>query len=567
MAVLYVDLISGNDTTGNGSAGTPYLTINKAVSIAGGPHDIRVAKTTAYTSVACAGAGVGWTNNSVTVTTSADLRGSIAVGDYIGKTTAAGNGAEETFYRVNAITAATITLEYKYQGTTASEASCNKAVVITTGSAGAAACTVVARTILSGGWNLSGTPTQDGETWYKANNTRVTGTAYGVGGAVTAVTISKLNIVEVYVGVDIGTSSSVTDCTMHGYSIGIYRACLTVTDCVLSALATSAIFGATTVTNCYCYGIVGLSTMNANSVITNCKFYSTTGFVPVATWTVTGCTFAGCTTGINDTPMNFQVDDSTFINCTTGIETLGNSYSGFSAINCTFTHCAKGVYILQDNGVQLSGCTFNSCTIGVDLPNYAGSTILNECAFTTPTTYAIQRGIGTGTITCIGCTIDGASIAKAYNVTASPYSLIQYVFIGSFGKNGTIYGNASVLQDSSVYRTSAPSLAIGWVSTSTKSNLDVKVISAYVNASTERTYAFYMKASNNSWSGSITVKWKLNGVTIKTESTAITSLTTSWASFSYTCAAGLITTDGELSLEFLPNMNNYSVYVDDIVIT
>ena len=94
MATLYVDLISGNDTTGDGSAGTPYLTINKAVSIASGPHDIRVAKTTAYTSVACAGAGVGWTNNSVTVTTSADLRASIAAGDYIGKTTAAGNGAE-----------------------------------------------------------------------------------------------------------------------------------------------------------------------------------------------------------------------------------------------------------------------------------------------------------------------------------------------------------------------------------------------------------------------------------------------------------------------------------------
>jgi hypothetical protein len=60
------------------------------------------------------------------------------------------------------------------------------------------------------------------------------------------------------------------------------------------------------------------------------------------------------------------------------------------------------------------------------------------------------------------------------------------------------------------YRTTAPSLAISTVSTSTTSNLDLKVISAYVNASVERTFAFYMKAASASWSGSITVKWKLN---------------------------------------------------------
>jgi hypothetical protein len=75
-----------------------------------------------------------------------------------------------------------------------------------------------------------------------------------------------------------------------------------------------------------------------------------------------------------------------------------------------------------------------------------------------------------------------------------------------------------------------------------------------------------MKASSASWSGTLVPKWKLDGATIKTETT-ITSLTTSWVQYSYTCSGSLITADGELSLEFTPNMNAYTFYVDDFTIS
>ena len=55
MAIIYVDLVNGHDAApGDGSAANPYLTLNKADGIAAGPHDIRVAKTTAAAAVGAA---------------------------------------------------------------------------------------------------------------------------------------------------------------------------------------------------------------------------------------------------------------------------------------------------------------------------------------------------------------------------------------------------------------------------------------------------------------------------------------------------------------------------------
>ena len=43
MAIICTDNLLGNDTTGNGSAGLPYKTINKALSVAINGDEIRVA--------------------------------------------------------------------------------------------------------------------------------------------------------------------------------------------------------------------------------------------------------------------------------------------------------------------------------------------------------------------------------------------------------------------------------------------------------------------------------------------------------------------------------------------
>jgi len=102
MAIYYIDLATRDDTTGDGSAGNPYKTIDKAISLAGGPHDIRVSKTTAAGAVV-GSTTFGWTYNSETVTTSTDLSGTLSVNDIIGKPTASGNGATETFYKISAI--------------------------------------------------------------------------------------------------------------------------------------------------------------------------------------------------------------------------------------------------------------------------------------------------------------------------------------------------------------------------------------------------------------------------------------------------------------------------------
>jgi len=140
--------------------------------------------------------------------------------------------------------------------------------------------------------------------------------------------------------------------------------------------------------------------------------------------------------------------------------------------------------------------------------------------------------------------------------------------VGSFGKNGTIFGNTSVVQDYSIYRTSPPSLGITNVSTTTTSNLDIKVVSSYVNAGSDRTYDLYIKPSvAGSWAGSITPKWVLNGATIKTESGVIISLASGWTNKTYSCSGNLIYSGGELSLNFTPNMNAYSFYVDDFTVT
>lgn len=572
MATLYVDLISGNDTTGDGSAGTPYLTVNKAHSIASGPHDIRVAKTTAYTSVACAGAGVGWTNNSTTVTTSADLRASIAVGEYIGKTTAAGNGSNETFFRVNAISATVITLEHRYTGTTATEATCNKLVVITTGSAAANAMTLSTNgTILSGGWNLTGTPAQDGETWFKSNNVRTAG-YQGILQSGSA-TISKMNCVETNYACNIGVTT-LSECTMYGYAMGIrtqYGTAI-IEDCVAINIATNnpmyvdSLSPTITRTTLIAPNVAFVGVGGAAMTMTECKFYNGNSMsVGGASMTFTDNEFYNCALGVS-AGNNAKVERCTFSNCTTAIANV-SSVSGFYVKDCTFSGGAYGLYSSVCHGAYFEGCTFTNCSYGLYLDQYCGDFYIHNCSFITPTNYALFRaGTNTGTMFVYSTTIDGASIAKAYNVNASAYTLKQFVLQNAFGLWGTVYGTGSLMKESSVYRTAAPSKSVSWTGTTTGSPLDIKLWSCLCASGAGKTFTFYLKASSASWAGTLVPKWKLDGATIKTETT-ITSLTTSWVQYSYTVAGGLITADGELSLELMPNMNAYTFYADDLTIS
>ncbi|MFA6065237.1 MAG: right-handed parallel beta-helix repeat-containing protein [archaeon] len=566
MAIYYVDIASGSDAAA-GTAGAPLLTVNAAVAKASGPHDIRVAKTADYVSVSST---FTWTANSVTVNTSSDVSGSIAVGSYIGKPTAAGNGAEETFYRVNGVSPTAVTLELKYGGSTGSTSSCNKLVVVTTGAAGAHAMTLSNGTILSGGWNLT-SQTQDGETWFKSNNAR-TVSFYGVN-TTTNATISKINCVETNYGFGI-TLMTISNCTAHAYAIGIYTNTGGVIDacCASAVVSYSGVYGNNAVITCrnsFLLGIGGIGNFAASSTIVNNKIISgTSGLVAISGsgGGVTNCYFRNLTTGISSVTTNVVIDACTFENCGTGIST-NTLQAGMVFKNCVFTNCTSyGIFIQQVHGVIIDSCSFSACGKGIYLDGYAGEVYLTNCTFNSPTTYGIDKTGTSGVVSCYGCTIDSGSIAKAYSRPVSGYALKMYTFQNSFGQTGTIWGAGSVTKDYNTFRTTAPSCGISWVSTTTANNLDVKIVSCFAKASTAKTFAMYLKASNASWAGTLTPKWKLDGVTIKTESN-ITALTTDWVLYTWTCAANLITADGELSMEFLPNMNNYAINVDDFTVS
>jgi hypothetical protein len=107
MANWYTDNITGNDSTGNGTIATPYKTIRKAYEVAANDDTINVA-------------GSGWSAVTGTVTptafavttltTSTNLTSELPAGTLISFKDTAGFGNRKIIYKVNSITATTITL-------------------------------------------------------------------------------------------------------------------------------------------------------------------------------------------------------------------------------------------------------------------------------------------------------------------------------------------------------------------------------------------------------------------------------------------------------------------------
>lgn len=108
MAIICTNRLLGNDTTGNGSAGNPYSTINKALSVAADNDEVRVAGS-GFTQLS---GTVSITTRAATMNTSVDLSGSIAAGDTIAIDTSSIDGwdKEYTLFLVLSRTSTTITL-------------------------------------------------------------------------------------------------------------------------------------------------------------------------------------------------------------------------------------------------------------------------------------------------------------------------------------------------------------------------------------------------------------------------------------------------------------------------
>ena len=158
--IKYCDFINGNDTTGDGSFGNPFKTIQKATAYS--YYDIRVAKSPDPTPLT---GTFGFTNNGTGVTGVGTLfTTELALGDFI-------EGADGNWWEVITITNdTTATLYKKYSGDTISGSQSRKLGVTDTGAAAAANTQVqyigANDCNVSGGWDLS-TQTQTGFTYFR----------------------------------------------------------------------------------------------------------------------------------------------------------------------------------------------------------------------------------------------------------------------------------------------------------------------------------------------------------------------------------------------------------------
>lgn len=178
MTIAWADFLSGSDTTGDGSYSNPYKTGYKASTGLTGGDEVRLAKGPDPINLS---GTLTWTNNSLTVTTSVDLTGVLAAKDFVGKGTEVWD-----YYEISSINSTTITLAYKYYGTSETVAS-KKLGVIDTGDLAASTDYTIQMNAsglsvsnplkVTGGWDLA-TQTQNGFTWYWQSGADRQGTCF-----------------------------------------------------------------------------------------------------------------------------------------------------------------------------------------------------------------------------------------------------------------------------------------------------------------------------------------------------------------------------------------------------
>ena len=578
--------LSGINSTGyaawtsGGTTQRAFLTVNGAHGSASGGEEVRVGLTTAPTQYTSS--NLTWTNNSATVATSVSLIGSFAVNDYIGRNSVAGNGAVETFYRVSAITAAAITLESKYYGITGTDtASVYKLNPQVTGAVNTIAITISKSIILSGGWDLI-TSVQNGETWIRVNALRTQGSVCLT--TTSACTISKLNIVESYKGIYVNSASSVSisNCSCNGshlYQFDCSGTNTTISNCIgVGGGGTNwpAIYVADT--NCIVANSVFIGASNGvsgqlliGSKLIGATLANTVTGVSLfaSNSTLESCIIIDCSTyGVNAGGSNSKISNCSFTRTAVGVF-FGSVATSLMVSGCSFTNCTTyGIQFSQSRGALLSGNVFTSNQIDVYMDNYSSDVVCVNNTHLTPVAYSYSRTIVSGVCYLYKCSIDAPSLAKAFlTVTGASYLVPQYVIQNSFGGlYGTYWANGQITKDSSVYRTAGPSLKMAYNTTVAYNLFDIKMVACYAKANQAKKFSLYMKRDSTTWTGTIVPHFKLDGVTLTTETT-ITSLTTSWVLYEWTCPAVSITSDGELSMEFTLNANSTAIWIDDFTVT
>lgn len=570
---------------------------------------------------------ITFTDGLNTVSTSVSLVGTVAVGDFIGKTSAVGTGWDgistrpETFRRVTAITATTITMAAMYSGTTEVVSSISR---LRQGTEirdhGTTSNHGVNWTrdgiIIEGGYDFSGGRiVRNGETWLSPVTKNASFASFAFYGAST---VPVLDVTVRYFGFVNGQLS------VYWYNPGsISFGNSYLENCFLCG-STSPHYDSNTggtSTNQVCETRNCVFVPYALSTQTLCRFLSymtikdcyatghvsyTTGFTSPNGYTIhDNCVADRCLTGIVFAGNGVLAKNCKMYNCNAGYQ-QGSNLHGSLVLNSTATSCNIGVYIssaCQDFTVQ--GCTFTACSYGFLVNHndfvrftfnnntcvsctrdiYSNATnansfiYINKHSSTTPSVWSIDISSGLRAIIS-EFIIDAPSIAKAIaNINSSyayGFSEPAYTFTNSPQFNdGAYYYYHSYTKDPSVYRTSGKSMKLqtnfsinfftGFYQ-HIEETCFIPVYKTYAKAGVARTVTFYMKR-HASWAGSIRPSFRLNGLVVDTE-TEITSIDdTNWQQFIMTCPAGAITVDGVLSLDFNINGSNSPFWLDDFTVT
>ena len=576
--------LSGVDSTAFGawtSGGTTqrafYIPKN-ACDFSSGSDEIRIGQTAPPIEITSS--NLTWTDNSRTVTTSSSLVGIISINTLIGRPGAAGNGAEETFYHVAGVTSTSITLYSQYHGVTGTDIASvlYHSSIQTAGILNSSAVYISKTCTVNGGWNLE-TSIQDGETWIKPIGAYTQAGSMGLYAFYPSI-VEKLNFFLCYKCFNIGADITISNCTgVSGYlgtldvnyknnivSNTMLNGCLYTNYASLNMTSDSEV----NFTDSIAISLYGTRACQVSyrSRLTGGSFYGGAyGCYVYNNAYIEGASFYNHTYGMYWSGPNVFVGNSNFSYCTYGFR-AANTTSGFSHVvdGCTISNCNTGISVYYTTGISVQNNIFESNTYDIDIDSYSGSLTSINNTHITPLTYSYRKSIFSGPCYIYECTIDAPSLLKAFSVTSGDsYVLPQYFIQNSFGISGTYWPTCSLIKDSSTFRTSGPSLFFKFNTTSVYNWTDIKMVSCYAKSGQTKKFNIYIKRDAATWTGDIVPHFKLNGINLTTES-AITSLTTSWVLYEYTCPGALITSDGELSLDFNVNSNTTGIWIDDFTV-
>ena len=534
---------------------------------------------------------VTFQDNNANVTTTLTPVGVISVGDYIGLTTAVGNGCAsdprsskpDLYYKVQSVSwngsTGTIVLTVKYQGgsntTVATIARLRSGTeIVTTGSASASAMTLSTTNVTwDGGYDFSGgTITRNGETWFQLVTQNADLYCVTLNGASNV--FQYMNPVNGYRGIiNNVASNAITRCFSYatnytGYYNTYSSGATNVTYCSGISQGSSS-FGVLYLGGFdYCYAVsstaIGGYLINPNGIMRRCLAEGGSYGYEVAGKLI-DCKFRNHTYGVtmdNDGYAENIVGSGATYGTMCANPVRGVVIKGYDISSCTYGH-----YTQQTSQVTYMNGTCTSCGRDFGGDQYAiGQTSYGHTSVT-PTTWAFDFS-AKSTWKIFNFTIDAPSIAKAFSSGAATGSTAPQYALQSCSQfaDGQYYASGSIQKDTSdTYNGGAWSLKMMIAGSSVNNGVQVYVISYPVASGASGTITYYLK-KNASFTGSLTpTLWLANGIVKSGTAIAAADMSSSaYTQFTITFAAGDIPQDGLLTFGFIHTGSVHAINIDTL---